>query len=276
MRSLLLLLTALLLVSGSIGAGEASSPLRALLVIGGCCHDYALQKDILKKGLEKRIHVTVDIAYSADATTKPALPILGDPHYAKGYDVVIHDECAADIADPTLIRAVLAPHQAGVPGVNLHCAMHSYRIGPPEEPAAAGSERALWFEFLGLQSSRHGPQLPIEIEWTNPDHPILQGLTAWTTGKEELYDTIQLLPTAKPLANGRQIVRGREVNSVVAWTNLYRGTRVFSTTIGHNTETVSDDRYLDLVARGLLWACGRLGDAKQPQVTMEPGRNDTK
>jgi type 1 glutamine amidotransferase len=40
--------------------------------------------------------------------------------------------------------------------------------------------------------------------------------------------------------------------------NDYRGTRVFSTTLGHNTETVSDPRYLDLVTRGLLWSVKRL------------------
>ena len=32
-------------------------------------------------------------------------------------------------------------------------------------------------------------------------------------------------------------------------------------TLGHNTETVADPRYLDLVTRGLLWACGKLEDA---------------
>ena len=37
----------------------------------------------------------------------------------------------------------------------------------------------------------------------------------------------------------------------------YGGTRVFSTTLGHNTATVGDDRYLELVTRGLLWAVGK-------------------
>ena len=52
----------------------------------------------------------------------------------------------------------------------------------------------------------------------------------------------------------------KEVEHVVAWANEYGSTRVFSTTIGHNNETVADARYLDLVTRGLLWACGRLED----------------
>src|SRR5256885_12444388 len=38
----------------------AVAPLRVLLITGGCCHDYAKQKDILKKGLEERANVVVD------------------------------------------------------------------------------------------------------------------------------------------------------------------------------------------------------------------------
>jgi type 1 glutamine amidotransferase len=46
---------------------------------------------------------------------------------------------------------------------------------------------------------------------------------------------------------------------VVAWTNEYgpNKTRVFSTTIGHNNDTVADARYLDLISRALLWTTGR-------------------
>jgi type 1 glutamine amidotransferase len=36
--------------------------------------------------------------------------------------------------------------------------------------------------------------------------------------------------------------------------------RVFSTTKGHNNETVNDPRYPDLVTRGLFWACGKPDD----------------
>lgn len=240
-----------------------TKPLRVLLITGGCCHDYATQKGILKQGLEQRANVLVTQVHTDDKSTKPPLAILGNADYAKGYDVVIHDECAADINDPALIKAVLAPHRAGLPGVNLHCGMHSYRIGNPAEPAAASTERAMWFEYLGLQSSGHGPQLPIAISFEKSLHPVLRGLADWTTINEELYNNVQVLPTAMLLAQGAQSVKGKdgvvkEVKSVVAWSNDYQGTRVFSTSIGHNNETVADGRYLDLVTRGLLWTCGKL------------------
>ena len=51
------------------------------------------------------------------------------------------------------------------------------------------------------------------------------------------------------------------MDATVVWTNNYRKTtKVFATTIGHNTDTVADARYLDLVTRGLLWSCGKLND----------------
>ena len=40
----------------------------------------------------------------------------------------------------------------------------------------------------------------------------------------------------------------------------------FSTTLGHNNETVADDRYLDLVARGVLWAVDKIDADGKPKA----------
>jgi type 1 glutamine amidotransferase len=237
-------------------AQAETKPLKALLITGGCCHDYATQKEILKKGIEARANIIVDQIHSDNKTVKPDLPIYGVPEYAKGYDVVIHDECAAGITDVETIAGVLAPHKAGTPGVNLHCAMHSYRFGAFQKPVEAGAANAHWYEYLGLQSTGHGPQKPIDITHTDKEHPITKGLADWTTGNEELYNNIKIFDTAHALAKGKQ----GDQETVVTWTNDYNGTKVFNTTIGHNNVTVEDARYLDLVTRGVLWACGKLNE----------------
>src|SRR4051812_21845310 len=72
-------------------------PIRALLVIGGCCHDYAKQKDILTKGISARANVQWTVAYAPDTTTRHKNPIYDDPDWAKGFDVVVHDECSSDV-----------------------------------------------------------------------------------------------------------------------------------------------------------------------------------
>jgi hypothetical protein len=253
-------------------AADAPKPLKVLLITGGCCHDYAAQKDILKKGIEARANVVVEQIHSDDKSTKPPLPIYGNPDYAKGFDVVIHDECAADISDPAIIKGVIKPHLDGVPGVNLHCAMHCYRFGDFKAPVAVGAENAGWFEYLGLQSTGHGPKEPIAITFTDKNSPITKGLSDWTTTKEELYNNIQIL-SGRALATGKQRVKDKDLESVVVWTNEFgpKKTRVFSTTIGHFNETVADARYLDLVTRGVLWSAGKLKDDGAPAAGYGPG-----
>lgn len=260
-------------------ADNAAKPLRVLIVAGGCCHEYDKQPMALKDGIESRLNAVVDIAYNPDKSTKATFEIYQAKDWAKDFDVIIHDECSADVTDPAYVANILNAHKAGVPAVNLHCAMHSYRWGNYREPVQAGADNAGWYEFIGLQSTGHGPQEPIDITFTDTAHPITRGLQNWTTIKEELYNNIQILG-GKPLASGRQMQKPRakkgqpadpnakavEANAVVAWTNEYgpNKTRVFSTTLGHNTETVADARYLDLVSRALLWTTSKLGEDGKP------------
>ena len=245
-------------------------PIRALLITGGCCHSYATQKNILKKGIEARANVIVDQIHSDDTSTNPPFAFYRNPNYARGYDVVIHDECAAKMDDVLVLKDILAPHRNGIPGVNLHCAMHSFRVGDHRNPTKAGTEASLWFDYLGMQSSGHGPKEPIAISFTNTKTPVTKGLKDWVTGDEELYNNVQILPRAKALATGFQhqkerkrqgeLIPAQDAEAVVVWTNDYYDSRVFSTTIGHYDETVADDRYLDLVTRGLLWSVKKLND----------------
>jgi hypothetical protein len=247
--------------------GDADRPIRALLVAGGCCHDYAKQKDILTQGISARANVVWTISYDPDKGTKHLNPIYekGDD-WAKGFDVIVHDECTADVKDLAIIERVLKPHKDGLPGVVLHCAMHCYRS---EGWKPNGPSMTPWFEFTGLQTTGHGAQLPIEITFLDKANVITKGMADWTTIKEELYNNVggKLLDTATPLARGKQPAdtKGREGvynSTIVVWTNTYNGkAKVFGTTLGHNNETVADPRYLDLVTRGLLWSVDKLDDA---------------
>jgi type 1 glutamine amidotransferase len=256
-------LTLLLLLGLSLPAAEPK-PLKVLLVLGGCCHDYAKQKDLLKEGIEARAHVEITIAHDPDKTTKHLNPVYEKPDWHKGYDVIIHDECSADVKDPQIIERVLAPHKEGLPAVVLHCGLHSFRgEGYPKSTA--------WFDFTGLASTGHGPQAPIDITYTDTAHPITKGLVNWKTVNEELYNNAagKLHDTAKPLATGKQTVKAKDgtektSEAVVTWVNTYnKKARVFATTLGHNNDTVKDEKYLDLVTRGLLWSVDKLETHKK-------------
>lgn len=159
----LFLLAALLAGFILTSSAAAPKPLRVLLFAGGCCHDYAVQHLILKEGLEARAHIEVDAIHSSDRSTKATFAAYEKPDWANGYDAIVHDECSADVKDVAYVNNILAAHRAGIPAVNLHCAMHSYRVGNISQPVVPGSPDALWFDLLGLQSTGHGPQEPIQL-----------------------------------------------------------------------------------------------------------------
>ena len=239
--------------SAGAGAAEPPRPLKVLLITGGCCHDYGKQKDLLKQGLEARANVKIDVIYSDDTSTKARFDIYQKPTWAEGYDAVIHDECTSDVKEIPYVQNILAAHKKGIPAVNLHCAMHCYRTGTND-----------WFEFVGIQSTGHGPQQPIEVSYIDRDHPVAKPLENWKTINEELYNNVKVFDTARPLARGRQ----GDSDFVVTWVNEYGKTRVFSTTLGHNNDTVGDPRYLDLVTRGLLWSCDKLDSGYLKKSTL--------
>jgi type 1 glutamine amidotransferase len=271
---------------------DADRPIRALLVIGGGSHDYLHQKDILVQGISARANVLIKVAFDPANSRLHPNPVYDDPDWAKGFDVVIHDESVGGVTDLKFVDRILKPHREGLPAVVLHSGMHAYRTeGWPKAVTP-------WFEFTGLQTTGHGPQFPIALRFIDADSPITKGVADWTTIKEELYNNAagKLLDTAHALARGKQTVKVRPKKStgdsdgsgaaasgkttertddnIVVWTNLYNGkARVFATTLGHNNETVADSRYLDLVTRGLLWSVDRLDEAHLKPITGgKPGR----
>ena len=85
------------------------------------------------------------VVQQGGTTTNTKIPLYEDPNWADGYDIVLHDECFSDVPDPAWTQRILKPHQAGLPGVVIHCAMHCYRDGTDE-----------WFKFCGVTSRQHG------------------------------------------------------------------------------------------------------------------------
>ncbi|MEM9365055.1 MAG: ThuA domain-containing protein [Planctomycetota bacterium] len=261
------------LFGSAVFAADAGGALRVLLVAGGCCHDYTAQTQLLKEGIESRINADVTIVLNEDRSTGARFEIYEHDDWADGYDVVIHDECSANVTERPYVDRILRAHRAGVPAVNLHCAMHSYRWGNYREPVEPGADNASWYEMIGLQSSAHGPKTPIDIAVIAEDHPITAGTEDWRTIDEELYNNVRVFDGTEALMRGKQWqkpnkrqlkqnpnAQAKMSEAVVAWTHHYgpNKTRIFSTSLGHQNETVADARYMDLVTKGVLWVTGRL------------------
>lgn len=222
-----------------------TKPIKALLVTGGCCHDYDRQKLILTRGISARANVVWTVVHQGGTKGDVAIPLYRDADWAKGYDIIVHNECFAHVGDKEFVDGILKPHQDGTPAILIHCAMHCYRTGDSR-----------WFDFVGLESRSHGPRYSFKAENVAANHPIMQGFgDAFVAPKGELYHAMKVHKTATPLAQANRRQDGEP--QVCVWTNDYQGTRVFGTTIGHFNETMVEPKYLDMLTKGLLWATGR-------------------
>ncbi|HLU47126.1 MAG TPA: ThuA domain-containing protein [Planctomycetota bacterium] len=252
-------------VSASAPAIE-TEPLRVLLVTGGCCHDYDRQKTVLAEGLSARANVRVTIVHEGGSrdenVREQKLSVFLDPTWPEKFDVVVHDTCFGALADNDYVSSIVDAHEEhGVGAVILHCGLHSYRNIPEKT----------WHRFLGVASKRHERGAPVPVENARPSHPIMKGFPdRWSTPSDELYVVHETWPGIVTLG----LAWGKEtrIHHPVIWTNESRDARIFGVSFGHSNETVEDERYLDLVARGLLWTAGKLTDEGKPAAGYEPIR----
>ena len=228
--------------------GAAPAPqgprLRALIVSGGCCHDYALQDKIMMDVMAKVLPIDWTVVVQGGNGTRARLPIYDNADWAKGFDLVVHNECSADVDDDAFVKRITAPHRAGqIPALVIHCSMHSYRA----------LETDTWREFLGVTSRHHTKSHNVAVKFTAKDHPILQGMQdTWSTPIDELYVIDKLWPGATALASAVSPEDQQEYP--VVWVHDFGGARVFGTTLGHGNDTWHDPVFQDLLRRGFRWA----------------------
>ena len=247
------------LVLGSLlatsAAAQTPAPLRILQITGGGYHDYPAQKDILAKGISERVNAVFTIDHEAGAKSDVKVSRHATPGWTRNFDLVLYNICFADVRDNDWSEAIVREHiNTRVPAVVLHCTMHSYNFR---------GHSPIWSMFLGVRTQRHQRQMPYTVEVLEPKHPIMAGFPAsWRTPQGELYEILDVYPTATPLAQA--FGEESKKNQVTIWANQFAGVRVFGTTIGHHNETMQTTTYLDLLAKGVLWAANKLDDAGNP------------
>lgn len=231
-----------------------TKPLRALLVCGGCCHDYENQKRILSEGISRRANVQWTIVHEGGDSRDYKVSIYTNAGWAKGYDVVLHNECFGAVTNVAFVEGIAKPHFDGVPAVMLHCSTHSYRVAKTDE----------WRKLIGQTSMSHERNRDLEVKVIKAEHPVMKGFPAtWRDPKDELYKNEKIWPNTIPLAQAYG--EDTKKDHMVIWVNTYGAGKVFGTTLGHGNATMQDPVYLDLVTRGLLWTCDKLDANGQPK-----------
>ncbi len=246
------------LLGSTLLAAEKAAPLKALLITGGCCHDYEAQKKILSEGISSRANVVWTIIHEGGSEEKEhKFSIYEKKDWIKDFDVVVHNECSGKVTEVPFIEGIVSAHtNSGVPAVVIHCSMHSYRESTTDE----------WRKLLGVSSYRHQARRGFDVVTIKPEHPVMKGWPAkWHDKEDELYEIKKVWPDCTPLAKSLTPKKDGDEHPSI-WVNHYGKTRVFGTTLGHFNETMQTKEYLDLVTRGLLWACNKLNEDGTPKT----------
>lgn len=223
----------------------SGKPIQALIVTGGCCHNYLYQTFALGSGVQKVANVDFEVVHVGGKGTSAMIDLYNDPDWAEPYDVVVHNECFANTAEPDYIRRITETHRAGTPSVVVHCAMHSYRAAEIDD----------WRKFLGVTSRHHEHQSNYPVKVEKPDHPVMKGFPSdWVTPKDELYIIEKVWPNTTVLATS--VSEKTQKKQPVMWVNDFDGTRVVGTTYGHSDATFDDDVFIRFLARAIVWTSG--------------------
>lgn len=227
---------------------QESTPLRILLITSGCCHDYDFQTKAMQLALKERgVSAKWDVVDEGGKGTSAQIDLYNNSDWAKGYDLVIHNECFANTTDSDYIRRITDAHREGVNAVVIHCAMHTYRSAEIDD----------WRQFLGVTSRRHEHKSHYPIDVVEQKHPIMKGFpSGYRSALDELYIIEKVWPNTVVLATSTSEKTGKK--HPVIWTNQFDKCRVFGTTYGHSNETFSDKVFLQTLTNGVMWAAGRL------------------
>lgn len=251
---ILLPLSAAIAIAGFALAANDEKPtaakktIKALLVTGEGYHDYEAQKKIITEGTKERLDIEWTILHQK--TPAECKADLSKKGWADPYDIVVYNICHANEADTKFIDSVAAIHEAGKPAVAVHCTMHSFHWNVK----VADGEHATWVKLLGVRSRNHGPKGAITVNKTAVEHPVTKDLPeGWKTPEGELYNVLEVLPSATALATGDN-GNPKQGKQVCIWVNQYGKGKVFGTTIGHHNSTMQTKEYLDLLANGIKWA----------------------
>jgi type 1 glutamine amidotransferase len=139
--------------------------------------------------------------------------------------------------EPEPAAAFLEFVKAGGGVVGIHCAADSFKENPE------------YIETLGGAFITHPPQLDVQVEFVDREHPITQGLEDFTL-RDELYildyDPARVHTLAVTYSHEGKL-------QPVAWTREEGQGRIFYLSLGHHEASFVDERFRALLKRGLQW-----------------------
>lgn len=216
------------------GNGVQAEPLKVLFLGDNGHHRPRDLAEVLVPELAK---ANIELTYTEDVSQ------LNSERLAEYAGLLLYaniDEIAAE-QESALLEYVAQ----GGGFIPLHCASYCFRNSPAV------------VDLIGGQFQRHGGQI-FSTEIVQPEHPLMQGFGGFESWDETYIHTRHNERNRIVLEVRRQgdQARDREVEPWT-WIRTHGSGRVFYTAWGHDARTWKHPGFLNLLERGILWACGQ-------------------
>jgi len=239
-RTLCLAAAALLLPAAALPGAERQPPLRVLLLTGQNNHNWKQTTPALKRILTVSRRFTVEVNEQPEQCAPEAL---------RGCDVVLSNWNALGPVKtwPEPFRnAVLEFVRNGGGFVVVHAGGTMFHDWPDFQKMIG----ATWGRGTG-----HGAKHSFEVKFTDPQHPITQGLAPFKI-TDELWHRMDAQSDKKILATAFSAPeKGGSGNDepMVMSTQFGKG-RCFNLVLGHDLQAIENPNFQTLLLRGTEWA----------------------
>ena len=185
------------------------TPINAMIVTGGCCHDYTGQSKVLMDTLNAVMPINWTVVQGMSQPAGRQAAALREPGLGARASTSSSTTSAGRTA--TCPRAIVQNiTRPNVARMFFHCTLHSYRVMTNDG----------WRELIGMTSRRHTRAHNILLKWAEGD-PITAGLPPFVTPIDELYVIEKVWPNTKALATAVSPEDGTTYPLV--WTHEYQG-----------------------------------------------------
>ena len=239
----------LLLMVAAIAAASAgcqtAPTVKCLMITGDHGHDWKATTPVIKDFLSQTGRISVDV------TETPAKDLT--PENLAGYDTLLLNYQDRGKGGPDSVwsadnmKAFLDAVQGGKGLVVYHYATAAFKENKEFERAIAGGWRSQGF---------HGPKHVFKVRMA-ADHPITRGMPCeFTHNIDELYSNSVMFEDCYILATAwcdPAKPKGTGKHESVIWVSTYGKGRVCTNVLGHDTTSIANEHFQELLRRGVEW-----------------------
>lgn len=176
-------------------------------------------------------------AHGCEVYMSEDLEVLASPGLTAAYDLLVNLTTGRRLT-PAQEAGLLGFVRGGRGLCGIHNATDTFK------------DSAAYISAIGGRFLHHPPQLDIEVEFVDADHPVTRGLPAFRL-RDELY-IMEWDPGRVHLLAETRSHEGRAVP--LAWVREEGAGRVFYLSLGHNRSTYDVPEFREWVGRGARWA----------------------